>query len=120
VIFIAWIRWNAARHGAIESKPKRQRRTTPVKDRAAKVGLALPPTPAGLRDRIAESTITDLRLARKEMQRHQKKCQQKTERAEMQQAKESAKYQRYCARSAVCVTRHRNKNNNKESRGLLL
>ena len=106
--------------GAIESKPKRQRRTTPVKDRAAKVGLALPPTPAGLRDRIAESTITDLRLARKEMQRHQKKCQQKTERAEMQQAKESAKYQRYCARSAVCVTRHRNKNSNKENRGLLL
>ena len=96
------------------SKVKRQRRTAPVKDRAAKIGLALPPTPAGLRDRIAASTegvlTDDLRFARKEMQRHEKKCQQKIERAEMQQAKESAKYQRYCARSAACVTRHRNKN----------
>jgi len=91
------------------SHPKRQRRITPVKERAAKIGIALPPTPTGLRDRVADGdvVIEDLVHARKELQRHQKSCQQRVDRAEMQQAKGSATYQRFRARSSLCNEKSR-------------
>ena len=99
------------------SRPKRQRRTTPVKERAAKIGIALPPTPTGLRDRVAGDVVTeDLVHARKELQRHQKPCQQRVSRAEMQQAKGSATYQRFRARSSLCNEKSRRmKKKNKTS-----
>lgn len=108
--------------GGTVSKPKRRRRSTPVKERAAKVGVVLPPTPTGLRDRLhhlgstghcdGSCELAEWNEGRRKMQRHQKACQQKVERAEMLQAKESAKYQRFCSRQTWAVTRHRSKKRN--------
>ena len=61
----------------------RERRGTPVKERAKKAGVALPPTPGGVRGAIDSSgTPETQRRARKQLQRHQKHCQQKVSRAE--------------------------------------
>ena len=50
----------------------RERRGTPVKERAKKAGVALPPTPDGVRGAIDSGTPETQRRARKQLQRHQK------------------------------------------------
>ena len=65
---------------------KRPRRQTPVKDRAVKVGLELPPTPAGVREVIEHGSPSKKCEAKTKLQRHQKRCQQKVDRAEARAA----------------------------------
>ena len=61
---------------------KRPRRTTPVKQRAAKMGVDLPPTPSGIREALATGDKERKQDARRQLQRHQKACHQKVDRAE--------------------------------------
>ena len=61
---------------------KRKRRETPVKDRAAKVDVTLPPTPDGVRDAILSDSPRVKADGKRRLQRHQKACQQKVERVE--------------------------------------
>ena len=61
---------------------KRKRRETPVKDRAAKVNVTLPPTPDGVRDAILSDSPQTKADGKCRLQRYQKACQQKVERAE--------------------------------------
>ena len=61
---------------------KRQRRTTPVKVRAANLGIELPATPHGLRKALDSEDGAEKLEAKRQMQRHQKACQQKVDRAE--------------------------------------
>ena len=77
----------------------RERRGTPVKERAKKAGVALPPTPDGVRDAIDSGTPETQRRARKQLQRHQKHCQQKVSRAEV--AGDIEKWTRPAAKDAA-------------------
>ena len=61
----------------------RERRGTPVKERAKKAGVTLPPTPDGVRDAIDSGTPATQRQARTQLQRHQKRCHQKVSRKEV-------------------------------------
>lgn len=65
----------------VESSSKRKRRT-PVKERAVKAEVELPPTPAGLREQLSSDSPNTRKEAKRLMQRHQKACQQKVARAE--------------------------------------
>ena len=58
-------------------RPKR-----PVKERAAKLGLELPPTPDGARAVVKSGSPESKKKARKVIQRHQQACHQKVQRAE--------------------------------------
>ena len=77
----------------------RERRGTPVKERAKKAGVALPPTPDGVRDAIDSGTPETQRRARKQLQRHQKHCHQKVSRAEV--AGDIEKWTRPAAKDAA-------------------
>ena len=61
---------------------KRERRATPVKERAVKVGVVLPPTPSGVREATKSGTPVAQREARRKLQRHQQACQQRVASAE--------------------------------------
>ena len=63
------------------SKP-RERRGTPVKERALKAGVELQSTPTGIRETIQAGSPAAQAKAQKALQRHQKACQQKVSRAE--------------------------------------
>ena len=67
---------------SLVSSGKRPRRTTPVKQRAAKIGVELPPTPSGIREALADGDDDRKRKARRLLQRHQKACHQKVDRVE--------------------------------------
>ena len=60
----------------------RQCRGTPVKERAINAGVTLPPTPPSTRPTIRDGSPGSKKLARKQLQRHQKSCHQRVERAE--------------------------------------
>ena len=64
-----------------QSSSKRKR-STPVKERAVKAEVELPPTPAGLREQLTSDSPNTRKEAKRRMQRHQKACQQKVARAE--------------------------------------
>ena len=70
------------------SHRRKRKRTTPVKARAVKVGLELPPTPAGVRDQIASASPNTHKQGKARLQRHQKACQQKVQRAEESEEEE--------------------------------
>ena len=78
------VRRNAIGH--YQRTNKRPRRATPVKERAAKVGVELPPTPAGVRDAIASDSPNTCkegkRLRLLQRNRHQKSLQQRVQREE--------------------------------------
>ena len=65
----------------LQSSSKRKR-STPVKERAVKADVELPPTPAGLREQLTSDSPNTRKEAKRRMQRHQKACQQKVARAE--------------------------------------
>ena len=77
--------------------PKRQRRDTPVKARAENVGVQLPPTPAGVRSDIKNGSPNMKTEARHKLQKHQKACQQKVERAELAADPEAPRAKRHRA-----------------------
>ena len=79
---------------ALVCSQKRQRRTTPVKARAAKAGIVLPPTPAGIRDDIQADSPRTQSQGRKDLQRHQQACQQVVDRAERKQGNDEARHER--------------------------
>ena len=58
---------------------KRQRRETPVKLRAKKIGMDLPPTPVGVQDGIESGSPVTKAASTRALQRHQKACQQKVD-----------------------------------------
>ena len=60
----------------------RERRGTPVKERAVNAGITLPPTPPGVRSAIEHGTPATQAQAKRQLQRHQKSCQQRVVRAE--------------------------------------
>ena len=66
----------------VAADTKRQRRETPVKLRAEKSGVCLPPTPAGVRGGLESSSPVTKAASKKALQRHQKACQQAVDRAE--------------------------------------
>ena len=88
----------------------RERRGTPVKERAKKAGVALPPTPDGVRDAIDSGTPETQRRARKQLQRHQKHCQQKVSRAEV--AGDIEKWTRPAAKDAARKRRKKGEEKN--------
>ena len=96
---------------------KRPRRQTPVKDRAVKVGLELPPTPAGVREAIEHGSPSKQREAKRKLQRHQKGCHQKVDRAEARAADvNSARSKRFRQdRSQQAMESYWRKRNSKES-----
>ena len=57
-------------------------RATPVKECAVKVNVELPPTPSGVREAIRAGSPSTRQHAKRQLQRHQKACQQKVARAE--------------------------------------
>ena len=60
----------------------RKRRTTPVKARAAKLGIDLPPTPTKIREDLESEDVELKKEAKRLLQRHQKACHQVVDRAE--------------------------------------
>jgi hypothetical protein len=86
----------------------RERRATPVIERAAKAGVKLDPTPAGVRDTIKSGTPNAQKLATRSLQRHQKACQQKVARAEERDPSHprADKRPRILAKHAVTQARH--------------
>ena len=80
----------AERHGlAVALKGKAKcKHTTPVPDHAAKLGLALRPTPDGVRDQLSSSSPSIRDKGRRAMQRHQKACHQLVDRAELKRGRE--------------------------------
>ena len=72
----------------ISRKRRNPRRTTPVKQRAKKIGLELPPTPSGIRQALAGEDDEPKNDARRRLQRHQKACQQAVDRGEKARAEE--------------------------------
>ena len=95
----------------LTKKGARHRRTTPVKERAAKCGVQLPPTPSGVREAIQSGSPIAKETARKVLQRHQKACHQKVARAEESQQNEeyggTTKYARHHAEHASTQARYR-------------
>ena len=83
---------------ALVRSQKRQRRTTPVKARAAKAGIVLPPTPAGIRDDIQADSPRTRSQGKKDLQRHQQACQQVVDRAERKQGNDEARHERLQAK----------------------
>ena len=69
---------------------KRPRRQTPVKSRVPQMwgSSCLAPTPAGVREAIDGGSPNTLREGKRKLQRHQKACQQKVDRAEAKAAGE--------------------------------
>jgi hypothetical protein len=63
------------------SKHKRKR-STPVKKRAAKAGVELPPTPAGVRECIQMGSPGEKKAAAQDLQKHQTYCRKKVDKAE--------------------------------------
>ena len=97
----------ADRHGpsaALKAKTKRKR-TTPVLERAAKLGLALAPTPDGVRDQLKASSPSIQAKGKHAMQRHQKACHQRVDREELKQGRDSAQFQRRAMRGALATRR---------------
>ena len=84
---------------------KRKRRTTPVKDRAAKLGIDLPPTPHGIRQDLASEDVERQRKAKRRLQRHQKACHQVVDRAEKEQDYDDHLYYRRRALDAQVKAR---------------
>ena len=70
----------------VSRKRRNPRRTTPVKQRAQKIGLELPPTPSGIRQALAGEDDEPKKDARRRLQRHQKACQQAVDRGEKARA----------------------------------
>ena len=62
---------------------KRHRCKIPVKERAKKAGVQLPPTPDGIRSEIEHGSPNTKRKAKVKLQHHQKACQQKVQRVEI-------------------------------------
>ena len=69
----------------LDGGTKRKRRETPVKDRAAKVDVILPPTPDGVRDAVLSDSPRVKADGKRRLQRHQKACQQKAAQSQTQQ-----------------------------------
>ena len=94
--------------GLLESDGvKRQRRKTPMKDRAAKVNVQLPPTPEGVRDDIAAGSPNTKKEGKRRLQIHQTACHKKVERAEICAADPHAtRSKRYRALRSDAKTRH--------------
>ena len=65
-----------------ERPQKRARRSVTSKERAEEEEVELPPTPSGVRDAIAQGTPETKKTARRQLQRHQKACQQLVQRME--------------------------------------
>lgn len=65
-------------------RPQKRVQRGPVKDRATKLALELPPTPAGVRNAAADKSLSpqSRNAAKRALQRHQKACHQKVQRAE--------------------------------------
>ena len=84
---------------------KRKRRTTPMKDRAAKLGIGLPPTPHGTRQDLASEDVERQRKAKRRLQRHQKACHQVVDRAEKEQDYDDHLYYRRRALDAQVKAR---------------
>ena len=62
---------------------KRHRCKIPVKERAKKAGVQLPPTPDGIRREIEHGSPNTKRKAKVTLQHHQQACQQKVQRVEI-------------------------------------
>ena len=65
----------------VSADSQRERRATPVKERAENTGVDLPPTPPEARVQSSASPATRAK-SKRALQRHQKACQQKVDRAE--------------------------------------
>ena len=65
-------------------RPQKRVQRGPVKDRATELALELPPTPAGVRKAAADKSLSpqSRNTAKRALQRHQKACHQKVQRAE--------------------------------------
>ena len=57
----------------ISRKRRNPRRTTPVKQRAKKIGLELPPTPSGIRQALAGEDDEPKNDARRRLQHHRRR-----------------------------------------------
>ena len=62
--------------------PTRLRRTTPIKERAEKANVLLPPTPGGIRSGISDGSPSTVRESKKRLHKHQKACHKKVALAE--------------------------------------
>ena len=62
--------------------PTRLRRTTPIKERAEKANVLLPPTPGGIRSGISDGSPRTVRESKKRLHKHQKACHKKVALAE--------------------------------------
>ena len=76
-----------SRVGGTASTSKRRRNTADMTERAAVVGVIIPPTPDGVRRTItdASSAPADVERAKRDLHRHQKKVQKIVSRAEQTQ-----------------------------------
>ena len=65
-------------------RPQKRVQRGPVKDRATKLAVELPPTPVGVRKAAANKSLSPetRKTAKWALQRHQKACHQKVQRAE--------------------------------------
>ena len=74
---------------------KRKRRGTPVKERAVKAGVSLPPTPDGIRAPLADESPATNKKRLRQLQRHQTACRQLVDRAEKRADEDSTECRRF-------------------------
>ena len=76
----------------------RQCHGTPVKERAINAGATLPLTPPSIQPTIRDGSPGSKKLAMKQLQRHQKSCHQRVERAEKTADEGSSQCERFRAK----------------------